>query len=96
MPFVYILHSQTHDKFYIGFTTEDVGVRVDRHNSDYYQNKFTSRFKPWQSFWILESTSENQARLIEKHIKKMKSKTYIHNLVKYPEIAETLLLKFRD
>jgi putative endonuclease len=45
---------------------------------------------------MLESTSENQARLIEKHIKKMKSKTYIHNLVKYPEIAEKLLLKFRD
>ena len=95
MSFVYILHSQIHDKFYTGFTNEDVGLRIDRHNSDYYQNKFTSRFKPWQLFWKLECTSENQARLIEKHIKNMKSKIYIHNLVKYPEISEKLLLKFQ-
>ena len=96
MSSVYILHSQLQDKFYIGFTTEDVNLRTERHNTDYYPNKFTSRFKPWLIFWKLECTSDKQARLIEKHIKNMKSKIYIHNLVKYPEIAEKLLQKFRD
>ena len=31
---------------------------------------------------------------IERHIKKMKSKTYIRNLKKYTEINEKLLMRF--
>ena len=96
MPCVYILISEAHDKFYTGFTTGDVDLRIERHNTDYYQNKFTAQYKPWKLFWKLDCASDKQALLIEKHIKKMKSKTYIHNLVKYPEISQKLLLKFQD
>ncbi len=38
--------------------------------------------------------SKAQALAIEKHIKAMKSKIYIHNLKKYPEMIDKLLLKY--
>jgi putative endonuclease len=94
MAWVYIIYSSSHDKFYIGFTNEDPSTRLMRHNSDYYQDKFTSKYKPWDLFWTLECETSKQAQQIERHIKGMKSKTYIQNLTKYPEIGQKLLSKY--
>jgi len=94
MAFVYILYSSTIDKFYIGFTTEIPDVRLERHNSDYYEDKFTANGKPWDLFLSFECESKEQARKIEAHIKSMKSQKYIRNLATYPEIIEKLKLKF--
>ena len=49
MHFVYILYSKKLNRFYIG-ETFDVLVRIKRHNSDYYDNKFTAKGKPWELF----------------------------------------------
>jgi putative endonuclease len=35
-----------------------------------------------------------QAREIEKHLKKMKSRKYLENLKRYPEMLGKLLLRF--
>ena len=94
MFYVYILHPTIFDKFYIGFTSESPLMRLDRHNSDYYADKYTSLYKPWSLFWTLECKSNNQAIQIEAHIKNMKSKVYIQNLLKYPEISTKLLSKY--
>lgn len=94
MASVYIIHSEKTNKFYIGFTTEDVTQRVERHNNDYYEDKFTASGKPWRFFLEIKCTSLKQARQIENHIKKMKSKKYIQNLIKYPLIIEKLLEKY--
>ena len=48
--------------------------RLQRHLNNYYQNKFTSPFKDWELFYEIPCESDKQARLIEAHIKKMKSK----------------------
>ena len=37
----------------------------------------------------------DEARNIEAHIKKMKSKTYIENLKKYSDLREKLLEKYK-
>ena len=56
--------------------------------------KFTHKADDWILYFTLKCKSKEQALAIEKHIKSMKSKTYIQNLVKYPEIKHELLLKF--
>ncbi len=91
---VYILFSQSIDKFYIGATTLDVNQRVYRHNTKYYDNKYTSQVNDWTIFLEIECPSMTTARHIESHIKRMKSKKYIKNLKMYPEMAEKLLLKY--
>jgi putative endonuclease len=44
----------------------------------------------------IECTSFAQAREIESHVKRMKSKKYIANLKQYPEIIQKLLDKNTD
>ena len=87
--FVYILFSPVADVFYTGFTTESVENRLQRHLSGYYdEQKFTGKFKDWEVFISIQCSSTNQARSIEKHIKGMKSKVYIRDIKKYPEIIK--------
>jgi len=92
--FVYILYSEKLSKYYIG-STHDIDLRIERHNTDYYENKWSSKGKPWQLYFSIECKNITQARKIENHIKKMKSKKYIENLSKYSEITEKLLEKYR-
>ena len=91
---VYILYSASLDLFYTGFTTGSVLDRLEKHNMYYYNDAFTSRAKDWQIFLTIECKSDKQARLIESHIKRMKSRTYILNLKKYPNIIQQLFSKY--
>ena len=91
---VYILHSEKLNKFYTGFTS-NFYVRLHFHfNSE--NRKFTHNASDWTLYLKMECESKNQAILIEMHIKKMKSKIYIQNLIKYPEIINTLCLKYKN
>jgi putative endonuclease len=91
---VYILFSPSLHVFYTGFTTISVVDRLRRHNEKYYDNKFTSRASDWEIFLTIECDNQDQARAIEAHIKKMKSKIYIRNLKKYPNMTQELLNRF--
>ncbi len=93
--FVYILFSESLNKFYIG-TTDDVTRRVEEHNNIKYYNKFTSRGVPWSLFFAITCQSSSQAYKIEKHIKFMHSAIYIENLVKYPEMTHKLWIKTKS
>lgn len=93
MHFVYILYSNSLDRFYIG-QTHDVQLRLLRHNTDYYDNKWTAKGKPWVVFTTIQCQDKLQALKVEAHIKKMKSKVYIQNLKKHPEISQKLLTKY--
>ncbi len=93
MHYVYILHSEKLDKFYIG-ETHDVQTRLDRHNTDYYESKWSKKGKPWTLFSSFLFKDRGHAQKVEQHIKRMKSKQYIKNLVKYPEIWEKLYAKY--
>ncbi len=90
MHYVYILYSEKINKYYIG-ETHNIQLRIQRHDSEYYDNKWTAKGKPWKLFHQIDCQSKSQALKIERHIKRMKSRKYIENLVKYPEITKKLL-----
>lgn len=91
---VYILHSVKLNNFYTGFTSE-LEIRLDNHIKHLYgSRKFTSKADDWTLFLTIECDTLEQAKLIEAHIKRMKSKIYIQNLKQYPEMIEKLLKKY--
>jgi putative endonuclease len=94
--FVYILYSDSLKKYYIGFTILKPEERLERHLFHYYdqKKKFTGQASDWIIFCQITCKDADQARKIEAHIKKMKSKAFIENLAKYPEITERLLSKY--
>jgi putative endonuclease len=96
--FVYILFSNSLNKYYVGLTTLSPEERLERHISNFYsqKKKYTEGASDWELFWKLSCASVGQARRIERHIKKMKSRAYIENLIKYPEISRKLLNRFTD
>ena len=80
MPYtVYIIYSSTADKFYIGFTGDEVQERLRKHNSNH--KGFTGRFKDWQIVYTEIFTTKQDAMLREKEIKSWKSRSKIQNLV---------------
>ncbi len=93
MNFVYILYSESLKKYYI-VEALNLGERVEQHNSGFYDNAYTMQVSDWVLYLFIECKDRAQARKIETHIKKMKSKIYIQNLKKYPEILEKLKITY--
>ena len=92
MPFfVYILFSRSLNKFYIG-STDDLKKRLLEHITGFYEKSYTSKRSDWELFFTIECASRKQAKLVETHIKNMKSRKFINDLKQYPE----LLTKIRD
>ena len=90
---VYIIYSKSIDSYYIGETIE-IDERIVKHNSGFYEASYTKQSNDWCLFHKIDCKNRKQARLIEAHIKKMKSKVYIQNLKKYPEITQRLKEKY--
>ncbi len=94
IPCVYILQSKQLNRFYIGYSS-NIGLRLEFHKHP-DTRKFTSNAKDWILYYKIDCTTKSQALAIEAHIKRMKSKVYIDNLIKHPEITTKLLEKYRD
>ncbi|UMY66121.1 MULTISPECIES: GIY-YIG nuclease family protein [unclassified Flavobacterium] len=91
---VYILFSEKLNRFYIGATSDfDTRWHYHQHAENH---KFTHKASDWILFLSIACTNKTQAFAVEKHIKAMKSKTYIQNLKKYPEMTQKLLQKYGD
>ncbi len=87
----YIIFSKKLNRFYIGVTQENLEKRILNHNIHGYGNhRYTAKSDDWELFLFIESADYNQATRIEKHIKKMKSRIYIENLQKYPELIQKI------
>ena len=81
MFYVYILYSQSVDKFYIG-QTPDVQKRLWEHNNPVEKSKFTAKFIPWEIVLFFPvSDARADAMKIEKFIKSQKSKKFILKLI---------------
>jgi len=93
MNYVYILFSKTLNQFYVGETV-DIEDRLKQHNSGFYDSAYTKKASDWIIYHLIECTDREQARKIETHIKKMKSKTYVQNLKKFSEMNEKLKNKY--
>ncbi len=69
-------------------------VRLKLHADGTFEDSFTAKAADWELFYSAENLGYVQARKIESHIKKMKSKTFIRNLKKHPELIENLMKRF--
>ena len=79
MPhFVYILYSETSDRYYVGSCC-DIDQRLERHNAG--ATKSTKPYRPWVVAYSEEFDANQDARKRESQIKKMKSRKYIESLI---------------
>jgi putative endonuclease len=90
MASVYILYSATEDIFYVGSTEKTISQRLTEHLEHIFPGSFTMRADDWEIYLKISCESIVQARAIELHIKRMKSRKYIQNLLLYPELIEKL------
>ena len=93
MPSVYILYSNSIDHYYIG-SCDNLVIRLEQHLSGKFDRAFTHRAKDWKIYFEISDLDYQQARKIEEHIKRMKSRLYIKNLILYPEMTSKLKKKY--
>ena len=90
MSYCYILYSKSLDSFYVG-SCQDFKERLEKHNQGFYgKQTYTSITNDWELFLDIETNVFAHARRLELKIKKMKSRVYIQNLKKYPELVEKI------
>jgi putative endonuclease len=93
--FCYILYSDSIDRYYVGYTS-DIQERIKLHNNGHFGGKsFTHKATDWSLFLLIPCKSIQQAIFIESKIKRMKSRRFIENLKKYPEIVEKILNAYK-
>lgn len=73
MASVYILYSKKLDRFYIG-SCKDFSYRFDQHLNKEFKESFTAMAEDWELYHSIDELVYEQARSIETHLKKMKSK----------------------
>jgi len=72
---VYVLHSVSFDKIYVGYTS-DIENRLFAHNHP--SNKgWTRSFKPWQLIYSEIFETKSEAMLREKQLKSSKGRDFI-------------------
>ncbi len=76
---LYILHSKTLDKYYVGSCGEDLEGRLRRHLSNH--NGFTGRAKDWVLVHFEHYPSIEEAQRRERQIKGWKSRKMIEALL---------------
>jgi putative endonuclease len=79
MYFIYIIYSESTNLYYVGYTN-DPNRRLFEHNTNPH-NTFTSKHRPWLMKALFEcGILESQALIIERFIKKQKSRKLIELL----------------
>ena len=63
---------------------------MEEYKQKKYQGAYTKNSDDWELYLSINDLEYKQARSIESHIKRMKSKVYIENLLNYPTIIERL------
>ena len=75
---VYILHSPSLDRYYIG-QTGDIGKRLDFHRNQ--STPFTAKAQDWQLVFLEPVSSRQEAMALERRIKRAKSRRSIDRYV---------------
>jgi len=78
MYFVYILFSETINKFYIG-QTSNLSERLKKHNS--HHKGFTGKANDWKIMYHEIFESKNEASNREREIKSWKSRIKIEKII---------------
>jgi putative endonuclease len=79
--YIYILFSRTADRYYVGHTP-DVQKRLEEHNNPSRPDKYTAKYLPWElAVYFPVSGSRGEAIMIERFIKKQKSRNFIADII---------------
>jgi putative endonuclease len=68
-------------------------LRLERHNSGFYSDSFSSKGIPWELKLKFECENSKKAYVLERFIKRMKSRKFLEKVIDYPSILEDILLK---
>ena len=77
---VYILYSTTHDKIYIGFTS-DIINRFHSHN-ELGKKGWTMKYRPWDVIYCEFFEMKSEAISREKHLKGAKAREWIRTKIR--------------
>jgi putative endonuclease len=91
---VYIIYSKLKNKYYVG-SCNDLKERLNQHYSKKFEKSYIKQADDWELFFQIDNLEYQQARKIERHVKAMKSRKYILNLLKYPEMIEKLKDRYK-
>ncbi len=75
---LYILYSESLDRYYVGYTN-DLPRRLSEHNRT--KGKYTDAGIPWVVLYTEAFETKKSAMYREKYIKSRKSKTFILDLI---------------
>ena len=79
--YIYILYSTRSDKYYVGLTS-DINRRLEEHNNPSVFNKYSAKHIPWELKVSFEcSHSRGDGLLVERFIKKQKSRIFLEKLI---------------
>ena len=76
---LYILYSSTRDRFYIGYTGEQIEERLRKHNSNH--SGFTGSVNDWIVVYTEAFAEKSLAAKREREVKAWKSRTRIEKLI---------------
>ena len=89
MPFCYIIYSPQLDSYYTG-SCANFDLRLKAHNSKKYVASYTSKSSDWERYLVIQTETNKHALRLERKIKQMKSRVFIENLKKYPELVDKI------
>ncbi len=92
MHYLYIIYSSSIDKYYIE-ETPNIEIRTQQHNSHYFTKGYTKAATDWKIILAKECNSKQDAIILEKFIKKMKSKKFIQKVITKQEILNEILIE---
>ena len=92
MHYLYILYSDSVDKFYVG-ETFDINIRLSKHQDQYYKGAFTKIASDWKVVLLMECSNKDAAVYLENFIKKMKSRKFIEKIINDTKILEDILAR---
>jgi putative endonuclease len=79
MCVTYILFSQFRNKYYVGFTCDELTERIRKHNSNH--KGFTGRVSDWKLVYSKTFEIKSEAFAHEQEIKKWKNRKRIELLI---------------
>ena len=92
MPYwVYIIESQATGRYYCGYS-DNVERRLSQHNNPEYQGSRTTKIfqGPWDIIWAQECSSQSEAVVLERKIKKRGIGRYLQD-----QLAEQVAVNHR-
>ena len=78
MAYVYVLESETSERFYVG-STGNLENRLLRHNKGY--EKSTKHYRPYKIVFSQKCVTLQEAQALERKIKKWKRKDFILKII---------------